>query len=203
MTLHLAQTTLEQLRERDRESRHDGGLFGLGLEDAADLVAQTATMPTPPPLVGTFDDAIGRNVVRIDLLGFRVLRHLGLNVEALYAIATVAREVVIIDDERPAYEEANVVARLTDEGCNVVLSHAPFAMWLGRHRRLMMPRFPETLRCRIVGRRLDQIVDHPAFRDMPVYAQGATQTTYQTVVQTTGSRLLRPADIRAMARSGT
>lgn len=200
MTLHISEHTLHQLRSRNDMEMRNGGILGMGRDDVPDMLAHAAVGRRPPMLDAPLTVLLNSHALRIDRASFLILRCMGLDPVALAAVATMAPEAVVIDDERPASEGRNIMVRMSHDRCDVVLSHEQGVSWMGHRGQLLIPAVPETVRARIRGQRLADVVDHPAMRDLDLGIIGVDTVGGITVLKTMGGARLRTHEIKALMR---
>jgi hypothetical protein len=200
MTLHLAEQTLRMLRSRNETEMRNGGLLGMGRDDVPDMLAHAAVGRRQAVLDAPIAALVDTHALRIDRPSFLILRGMGLDPVALACVATMAPEVVVIDDERPVFEEANVMVKMSTDRCVVVLSHEQGVSWIGHRGHMMIPAVPETVRARLRGRRLADVVGHPATRDLDLGIIGVDTVGRITVLKTLGGVRLRTHEIKALTK---
>lgn len=200
MTLHLAEQTLRMLRSRNNVEMRNGGLLGMGRDDIPDMLAHAAVGRRQPVLESPIAALVDSHALRIDRASFVILRCMGLDPVALAAVATMIPEVVVIDDGRPAFEEANVMVKMSTDRCVVVLSHEQGVSWTGHRGQMLIPAVPETVRVRMRGQRIADVVGHPATRDLDLRIIGVDTVGRITVLKTMGGVRLRTHEIKALTR---
>lgn len=203
MSLRLCPETMRRLAAANARIAHNGGVLGMGLDDLDMIVrVDDAAFGRCRDMADVTKRLAAAQKLRLDNVTAAFLPVLGIDPTVLACLATQTSSIKVVDDALPADDW--LVAAMTDEAADVVISRDQGVVWRSALRGFVLPRLPDTLLGSLAGRRIGEIVGHPALAELDARVLTAKHVDQGTLLTVTGRRWLLGREIIAMiGRTGT